>query len=127
MTDSVLTSADGTTGKDTPRLLSQCFNALFHSLLDESVRISVTIELFSKGLISNQAKSEATQVAGDPQQKALIVVDDIYLQCTTSLMKLLIIARALSQIPAVNSIGSGMETLYWRFVVSSGNIDLHYS
>lgn len=115
--------ADGSTGKDTPKLLSQCFNGLFHFLLDNSVRNIVALELNSKALLSNEAKEEATRVAGDPIQKTLVITDNLYVQCRDSQKKLLVIARALSQIEPVNNIGLGMETVYWRYILCgpSGN------
>ena len=85
--------------------------------MDDAVRNSVAIELHSNDLISNEAKIEATRVAGDPQQKALTVVNELYSLSNASQQKLLTIARALSQISAVNNIGGTMETLYWRIVM----------
>ena len=115
--------ADGSTGKDTPKLLTQCFNALFHMLLDNSVRNVVALELNSKALLSNEAKEEAIRVAGDPVQKTLVIMDSLHVQCCGSQKKVLDIARALSQIEPVNNVGFGMETVFWRYVLCgpSGN------
>ena len=121
--------ADGSTGKDTPKLLTQCFNALFHILLDNSVRNVVALELNSKALLSNEAKEEATRIAGDPIHKTLVIMDSLYVQCRGSQKKLLDIARALSQIEAVNNVGLGMETVFWRYVLCgpSGNNNIYCS
>ena len=122
-TITLLSLADGSTGKDAPKMLTQCFNALVHTLIDNSVRNIVALELNSNALLSNEAKEEATRVAGDPLQKTLVITDNLYVQCCASQIKLLYIARVLSQIGPVNNIGFGMETVFWRYVLCgpSGN------
>ena len=108
---------DGSTIQDIPRLLDQCFGALIHACIDDTVRSSVALELYSKELISNEIKNEATRVAGDPEQKAFILVKELFSLCTTFKSKLLTIARAISELPSVNSIGGMMEALFWRMVM----------
>ena len=100
-------------------MLAQCFSSLVHALLDDAVRNSVAIELHLKDLISNEVKNEATRVAGDPEQKAFAIADELHVLSNTSPEKLLSISRAVSQISAVNRIGEGMEELYWRIVYSA--------
>ena len=108
---------DGTTIKDIPRLLNGCFNALVEACLDDAVRNSVAIELYSKELISSEVKNEATRVAGDPKQKAFVLVKELASLMNAFKAKLLTIARALSELPEVNNIGGMMETLFWRLVI----------
>lgn len=112
------TSGDGTTEKDIPQLLQKCFGALVEALFDDNVRNSVTVELNSQQIISDEIKCEATRVAGDPQHKALVVVHELFLISEKSKQKLLTIAKVLKMIPEVNKIGVWMETLFWRIVTS---------
>ena len=76
----------------------------------------MAIELYSKELISNEVKNEAIRVAGDPEQKAIIIVKELISLSCTFKPKLLTIARALSELPSVNSIGGMIEALFWRIV-----------